>query len=220
MRDALLCRLLQLALDLGPGGVALVVAGIGLIGSLAVAVGRFFTKRLAPGSPTPGASWVASMLVLVAFYAFARAIDPLLASRLEVPAGFDPERFARVGWFEWRLFAERRWAWPILPLADHPAIGLLLHAFLWPTLLVLVRWILVRLPSDRRERGVDVDFETPEAALPRWWRWTGATTPRRADDRFRKWSRGLVAVLATLHLTAAGLLAAGAPPTRPQARCD
>lgn len=220
MRDALLCRLLQLALDLGPGGVALVVAGLGLLGSLAVAVGRFFTKRLAPGSPTPGAPWVASMLVLVALYAFARAIDPLLASRLEVPAGFDPERFARVGWFEWRLFAERRWAWPILPLADHPAIGLLLHAFFWPTLLLLVRWILVRLPSDRRERGVDVDFETPEAALPRWWRWTGATTPRRADDRFRKWSRGLVAVLATLHLTAAGLLAAGAPPTRPQARCD
>ena len=220
MRDALLCRLLQLALDLGPGGVALVVAGLGVLGSIAVAVGRFFTKRLAPGSPTPGASWVAAMLVLVALYAFARALDPLLASRLEAPASFDPERFARIGWFEWRLFAERRWAWPILPLADHPAIGLLLHATLWPTLLLVVRWILVRLPSDRRERGIDLEHDTPESALPRWHRWTGATTARRADDRFRRWARGLVAVLATLHLTAAGLLAAGAPPSRPQARCD
>ncbi|MCB9599455.1 MAG: hypothetical protein H6720_03710 [Sandaracinus sp.] len=220
MRDALLCRLVALAMELGPGGVALVVAVLGVLGSVAVAVGRFVTKRLAPGSATPGTSWVAATLFAVAVYTFARLIDPLLASRLEAPSGIDAEVFARVGWFEWRLFAERRWAWPLLPLADHPALGLLLHGLLWPAVIVIVRWVLVRLPSDRRERGLDVLYDTPESALPRWHRWTGATNARRADDRFRRWVRGLVAVLATLHLTAAGLMAASAPPSRPRATCD
>lgn len=220
MRDALLCRLLALALELGPGGVTLVVVTLGIVGFVAVAIGRFVSKRLMPGSPSPGASWVASTLVLLGVYACARAIDPLLASRLEAPNGLDPERFARVGWFEWHLFAERRWAWPLLPLDDHPAVGLILHALLWPMLLVVIRWVLLRLPNGRGERGVDLRYHTPETAIPRWHHWTGASTARRADDRFRGWARGLVAILTTLHLTAAGLLAASDAPSRPQARCD
>ncbi|MBX3250361.1 MAG: DEAD/DEAH box helicase [Myxococcales bacterium] len=222
MRDALLCRLIALALELGTAGVTLALVLLGLLGAVGVAITRWLTSRIAPGSAAPGPPWVAATLGACAVYAFARVLDVLLASRLAPPPGFDPATFARVGWFEWRLFGERRWAWPLLPLDDHPALGIVLHAAFWPIAIVLFRWVLVRLPSRDGERAIDIRYDTPERALPWWYRLTGATTPRRVDDRFRKWIRGLIALLTLLHVTAAGLLAtsAGGARTPERANCE
>lgn len=211
MRDALLCLLAQLASQLGTGGVMLVLVVIGALTSLTVALARFLTKRLAPGSQTPGTAWLTAGLLAIGLYVFERLIDPLLRSRADMPAGFDPAAWERVTWMEWKLF-KSPWAHPLLPLADHPALALLLHAVFWALMIVLLRWVLLRLPGRHpRERGVDIEYDTPEHTLPWYHRWAGATTARRADDRFRKWIRGAVLVLAPLHLAAGGLVATAAP---------
>lgn len=211
MRDALLCLLAQTAAQLGTGGVTLVLVVFGVLISLTIALARFLTKRLAPGSQTPGTPWLTAGLIALCLYLFERALDPLLVSRLEMPAGFDPAAWADITWMEWKLFG-KPWAWPLLPLKSFPALGLLLHAVFWPVVIVLVRWVLLRLPGRHpRERGIDVEYDTSEPRLPWYHRWTGATTARKADDRFRKWIAGLIAVTAPLHLAAGWLVSAGAP---------
>ncbi|MEM9070913.1 MAG: hypothetical protein AAGE52_20555 [Myxococcota bacterium] len=210
MRETLVCWLAQLASEVGSGWVTLALFIFGVASSIGVALARFVTKRFEPNTAAPGPPWVAGCLVAIVFYGIARLLDPLLASRLTRPADFPPELWERVGWFEWKILGDR-WAWPLLPLDDQPALGLVLHAVLWGILIVAITWILKRLPGRAGVlRGVEVKYNSPEAFLPWYHRWVGATTAHGADARFRPWVRFLLIFLVPLHMAAGGLVSVGA----------
>ena len=211
MREQLLCRLLELANKLGAGWVTFLFLIAGAALSVALPLARLAVRRLEPNSPAPGAARLVATLLSIGLYALARAVDPLLFSQIGRPPTLPAEVWARVGWFEWSLLGGSPWAWPLLPLEDHPAVGLMIHGALWLVVIATLSWLLARLPGGRgRVRGVETRWDTPEDAVPWYYRWAGATTARRADDRFRRWSRGLLLLLVPLHLGAGALIASAA----------
>ena len=207
MKETLVCALAQLAAELGTTGLVGLLATVGAASTVLAAIGRRIARLRPKGSPAPGPPWLMATLIAIGLYLLARLVDPLLAHDLgPAPLGVADGAWARVGYFE-SLLLGRSWAAPLLPLADHPTLAVMIHAALWPTLVVAIRFVLVRWPSSVRAAGVEVTWDTPEAELPRWW--LGATTARRADDRFRRWSTRLLFILVPLHLAAGGLMAVG-----------
>jgi len=207
VKDAILCALAELASELGAGGVVTAIA----IVSAVVAALVIFVRWLPRGkhdTAAPGPPWVAAVLVACGLYLLARLVDPLLMSQGEVPPGFDAADWGRVSWFEQRLFGGR-WAYPLMPLEDLPALGILVHSAFWGLVVVLLKLVIERLPNGIHLRGIEASYGSPEQELPWYFRWTGATTARRADDRFAAWSKRLLVLLVPLHMTAASLLAAG-----------
>ncbi|MCB9568872.1 MAG: hypothetical protein H6710_16940 [Myxococcales bacterium] len=157
---------------------------------------RVLRARMRPSERAPGPTWVAAVLILVGLYVFARAVDPLLATTLDRPSWMPEASWPKVGWFEWKLLA-RPGISLALPLADVPALALILHVPLWLTLLWIVelalRWIY----------GVgEIGWRTASSALPWPYRWSGSSTARRADQRFRRWIVPLLLVLFALHVVA------------------
>lgn len=214
MKDQIVCILAQLASELGTGGVVAASVAVSVLTTVFAAIARFAQRLRKPASPSTGPAWFAAALVALVLYLLCLGLDPLLASQQARPPGIAPTVWEEVGWFEWKLFSSR-WAWPLLPLSKHPALALVLHAAFWLPVIALVRWLLVRWPTKGQGsvvgvRGIDVRYDTPEAALPWYHRAIGATTARRADRRFVLWSRALLVVLVPLHVAAGGLVAAGA----------
>ena len=207
MKETLVCALVSLAAELGTSGVVGLMVSVGALSALVATLGARVQRLRSPGSPAPGPAWLMSVWIAIGLYVAARLIDPLLAHDLgPPPLGVTPSAWERVGYFESVLLG-RGWAAPLLPLADHPAVAVTLHAALWPSLIAAIRFIVRLWPSSVRTAGVDVRYETSEPMLPRWW--IGATTARRADDRFKRWSLPMLAVLVPLHVTAGGLMAVG-----------
>lgn len=199
LRDELLCVLLRALASFGPARMVALGIALGVLAIALLVVARY--ARLVPGSGSPGPGVLAAALVVVGVYVVGRVIDPLLATTISRPEGIDPAVFARIGFFEWRLLG-RPWSWPLLPLEDHPALGLALHAVVWPLLLLAV-WRLLR----RIARLADVRWDTPERSLPWFYRWVGATTAHGADARFSTWARGVLVLVIPLHALAGWHLA-------------
>ncbi|HFE43933.1 MAG TPA: hypothetical protein ENJ18_00360 [Nannocystis exedens] len=107
--------------------------------------------------------------------------------------------WAKVGWFEWKLLGRPGIALA-LPLANVPALALALHVPLWLGLLWLFELILRWVYGVRA--GGSVGWHTARADLPWFYRWVGASTARRADQRFRRWVGPLVTILIPLHVIA------------------
>ncbi len=213
MSDALICQLADFANRWGTMFVTLVIFGVGVALSLAMSIARFAMKRFEPNTKAPGPPWMASALIALIVYVFARLLDPLLKSRLTRPSEFPEDVWTQVGYFEWKLLGDR-WAWPLLPLDARPALALMLHAVVWALVIALTIWILRRLPGGRDGYGkpdVEVQYDTTESEVPWFYRWVGSTTAHGADQRFKKWSRGLMAFLVPLHLAAGMLVASAAP---------
>lgn len=183
------------ALRAGTGKIAL--ASIALA-AVVFAVGML-RARTRPTERAPGPTWVAAALLLLGTYLAIRAVDPLLATTLERPSWMAEAAWAKVGWFEWKLLGRPGVALA-LPLADIPALALVLHIPLWLCLLwvveLILRWVYGVRP------GGSVGWETKRAELPWFYRWVGSSTARRADQRFRRWVGPLVVVLMVLHVVA------------------
>jgi hypothetical protein len=183
--DRLVCPPAALAEHYGPLAVMVLLSGVMAGGLLAMPVVRFLQRRLRTGAASMGPGWVASVLIALVVYGVALLVDPLLKSAIERPAGVPEEAWRDIGFFEIQLLGE--WSWPILPLAHHPATGIVLHLALWCFVVLLVRGILAWL-----DRDVAIHWNTPEHALPWYYRWVGSTTARRADQRFSAWIRRLI----------------------------
>lgn len=205
MKEQLVCALAQMAAELGPTGLVGLIASVGALATLLATIGRRIAALRPKGSPAPGPPWLMATLIAIGLYGLLRLVDPLLSHDLgPAPPGVSAEAWAEVGYFE-SLILGRSWAAALMPLEDHPTLAVMLHAVFWSTAVTVIRFVLVRWPSSVRTIGVDVRYDTPDGALPRWW--VGATTARRADDRFKGWSSRLLLILAPLHLTAGGLMA-------------
>ncbi len=178
--DPLLCPLAALAERYGAIALMVVLSGVvggGLLGSTVL---RFLMRRIRTGAGSPAPIWVAAIGIAVVVYLAALAVDPLLHAALDPPPGLSPEAWARIGFFEHVLLGD--WSAPLLPLTEHPAAGIALHLALWCAVVMLVVTVLAWL-----HRDVRIHWDTPERALPWYYRWTGATTARRADQRFTSW---------------------------------
>jgi hypothetical protein len=173
---------------------------------LGLALANAVMKRK-PGDRDPGGEWVAAGLCCVALYLLGRALDPLLVTLLERPPWFPADRFERIGWFEWRLLG-RPMAWAVLPLADHLAVALVVHTFVWTVTLVLVRTSIAWAYDLRRVRFDD--------DVPWFFRWVGSSTARRPDLKFRRWVGRALPLLMSLHVLA-GLRMAAEPTEGPAA---
>lgn len=171
-------------------GLLLVLASSTLIGAL---IRHRFAK--APDSPSPGPSALAAALGCALLYLLGRLVDPLLAALLERPTWFPAADWPKVGWFEWKLLG-RPWAFGALPLADHPALALFVHALAW-----LGTWWLLRLVLDLVWTHAQ-RWSRPEHELALYQRLVGASTTRRADRRFRRWIAPLVLLALPLHALA------------------
>jgi hypothetical protein len=175
--------------------------------TLALALANNVMTRKA-GARDPGGEWVAAGLCCIALYLLGRALDPLLVTLLERPEWFPAERFDRIGWFEWRLLG-RPIAWAVLPLADHLAVALVVHAVFWVFTLVLVRTMFAWAYDLRR-----IAFD--DASVPWFFRWVGSSTARRPDRKFRRWIGRALPLLMTIHVLA-GLRMAAEPAEGPAA---
>ena len=187
--------------ELLDAGAAQIVLPLFVMTLAAVLVG-LIRRRLAaiPDAPTPGPAAVAAALACVLLYALGRAFDPLLSSLLARPVWFPEDRWADVGWFEWKLLG-RPWAWGALPLADHPGLAIVVHVIVW-----VAAWAGLRFVLDWLWAG-DLRWSAPTRDLPSYFRWVGSSTTRRADQRFRRWLGLLITVLLPAHLLAGARLA-------------
>lgn len=199
--DGILCPLAALAEHYGPMAVMVVLSGVLGGGLLAMPVLRFVQRRLRTGAGSLAPPWVASVMIALGVYGVGLLVDPLLKAVVDPPAGVPPEAWARIGFFEHRLLGD--WAWPLLPLAHHPATGIVAHLALWSFVVMLIRAILAWLERDRH-----VHWNTPQHALPWYYRWVGSSTARRADQRFSAWVRRLLQVAWPLFLLSGYLLTA------------
>ncbi|MEZ4449962.1 MAG: hypothetical protein R3B09_10830 [Nannocystaceae bacterium] len=172
------------------------IAILAAVAGLVLFLVRLLRAKMKPGERAPGPSWVAAALILIGVYLFARLVDPLLATLLDRPHWIAAERWARIGWFEWKLLGRPGIA-AALPLADHPGLALLVHLPLWGALLFLVSGAL-RFFYDVGS----LTWETRTDALPWFYRWAGSSTVRRADRRFRRWVLPLLFFLLPIHVLA------------------
>lgn len=173
------------------------VVGLLLVLALVTLLGALIRHRIAkaPDSPSPGPSALAAALGCALLYLLGRLVDPLLAALLERPSWFPAADWPKVGWFEWKLLG-RPWAYGALPMADHPALALVVHALAW-----LAAWWVLRVVFDllwtREQR-----WSRPEHELAFYQRFVGASTTRRSDRRFRRWIAPLVLLALPLHALA------------------
>ena len=165
-------------------------------------VAGLISRRLAapPDSPSPGPTAAGAALLCVLIYCFGRLIDPLLASLLARPEWFPAERWAAVGWFEWKLLG-RPWAWGALPLRDYPALSIIVHAIVWIAVWVGLRFLLEWIWAG------ELRWSEPTRDLPWYFRWVGSSTSRRADQRFRQWLSIIVSLMMPIHVLAGMRLA-------------
>lgn len=183
--------------------VMLLVTAASVALGLAIA-NNVMTRK--PGDRDPGPEWVVAGLCCIGLYLLGRALDPLLVTLLERPVWFPADRFDRVGWFEWRLLG-RPMAWAVLPLADHPAVALVVHAAVWVVSLVLMRTVIAWTYDLRRLSFAD-------ARVPWFFRWVGSTTAKRPDRKFRRWLGRALPLLMGMH-GLAGLRMAAEPTEGP-----
>jgi hypothetical protein len=211
MRDQLLCQMAALALRYGAGGILLPI-GLGIATFvIALAVRRALGRApKGEGSPTNGPHWVMASWICAALYASARIVDPLLHARQVRPESVEPDAWARIGYFEWRLFGGEILRL-LLPLRDQPGVGLAVHAVFWGLLFWLLSFLLSRFGARLFTRARTLHFEQPEDDLPFYFRWTGASTARRADARTKRKLTLPLTLLVLAHLAVGGLLVASAP---------
>lgn len=184
-----IARLLDTAAPLIVGLLLLIA-----ISTLLVALLRHkFGKR--PDAPTPGPSAVAAALGCALLYLVGRMLDPLLASLLDRPEWFPVDRWPEVGWFEWKLLGWP-WAWAALPLDDHPALALMVHAIVWVGVWWLIRVVLDMLWTHAQR------WSRPEQELGFYQRFVGASTTRRADQQFRRWIGPMLLLALPIHAVA------------------
>ncbi|MCA9609511.1 MAG: hypothetical protein KC619_28125 [Myxococcales bacterium] len=183
--DAILCPLAAAAEHYGATVMIAVIAGIAFGGVLGSGVVRWLSKLAKIDSGSMATGWVAAALIGVLVYVGALLVDPLLMATVDRPSSVGAEDWDRLGFFEWKILGD--WAWPVLPLAEHPAAGLAVHLVAWAAVTVLVRGVLLWL-----HRDVRIQWSTPTARLPWYYRWAGASTARRADQRFRGWMKRFV----------------------------
>lgn len=212
--DPFLCPLAAIAERYGAMAVIAVLTGVALGGIAGSRVLRWLSRFFKTGGGSLASSWLAAALVSVGLYLVALLVDPLLMSTVDMPGNIDADDWERVGFFEWKLLGE--WAWPVLPLSEHPAAGIVVHLALWAVVLLLVRVGLLWL-----HRRTPIHWNTPSASLPWYYRWTGASTARRADERFRHWIRRLLWVAWPVFLLCGVLLAqaSGASPEGAETLC-
>ena len=139
--DAILCPLAMLAERYGATMLIGVISGIAAGGVLGSSVVRWLGKFAKIGTGSLATGWVAAALISLGVYLFARLVDPLLMSTVDAPNTLSPDDWDRLGFFEWKLLGD--WAWPILPLSEHPPAGLALHFVVWGAMIVLVRAVLL-----------------------------------------------------------------------------
>lgn len=199
--DRYLCPLAALAEQAGAVLVITVLLGMAGGGLLGTGVVRLLSRlvRAGHGSFAPG--WLAATLIATVAYPIGVLVDPLLKSTVDPPPAAIPEEaWARIGFFEWKLLGD--WSWPILPLTEHPAAGIVIHLAFWIVAIVLVRALLLWI-----HRHDHVTWNTPQTKLPWYYRWVGSSTARRADHRFVHWSKRLVYVAWPLYLLCGYLMA-------------
>jgi len=199
--DQYLCPLAALAEQAGAVLVVTVLLGMAAGGLVGTGVVRFLSRFVRAGHGSFGPGWVAAILVATIAYPIGVLVDPLLKSTVDPPPRAIPEEaWARIGFFEWKLLGD--WSWPILPLSEHPAAGLVIHVAFWCLFVVLVRaallWIHRRRP---------IGWNTPQERLLWYHRWVGSSTARRADARFVRWSKRLLQVAWPLYLLCGYLMA-------------
>ncbi|AKF05122.1 hypothetical protein [Sandaracinus amylolyticus] len=146
------------------------------------------------GRPSHTPTWVAASLVAVALYGLARIADPFLRDRLHRPEDVDPALWERVSYFEWRLLGAP-WGRPLVPLDAHPDVAIALHTIVWLPIIALVALLLERFVVSASQLA----WSTKQEDLPFFHRWVGASTTRRADDRFRRWARPLWIAIFVAH---------------------
>lgn len=178
--DGILCPLAALAEHYGAVLLIAVIAGVAFGGIVGSSVIRWLSRLMKIGSASIAIGWVAATLIAVLVYIVAVLVDPLLQSTVDPPSSLSAADWERIGFFEWKLLGE--WAWPVLPLSEHPAAGIAVHLVMWVTIITLVRLLLLWL-----HRHTVIRWDTPPSALPWYYRWAGASTARRADQRFQKW---------------------------------
>lgn len=183
--DALLCPLAAVAEYYGATVMIAVITGIAFGGVLGSSVVRWLSRRLSVNIGSLATGWVASAQIAVIVYVVALLVDPLLFATVDPPSDLSAEDWDRIGFFEYELLGD--WAWPVLPLDEHPAAGLAVHLLAWAAVIVMVRAILSWL-----HRDTPIRWNTPTSALPWYYRWAGASTARRADHRFGGWAKRLV----------------------------
>lgn len=210
--DPLLCPLAALAEQYGGLALMAVLSGFMGGGLLGVTVLRFLMRRARTGIGSPAPPYVAAALIATGVYLIALLIDPLLAQTTRRPSIIPAEAWARIGFFEHWLLGD--WSWPLLPLSDHPATGIVLHLALWIPLIVFLRALFLWL-----HRDVRVDWNTSERALPWYYRWVGASTARRADERFTRWMGRLFYVAWPTFLLSGYLLANASSRSQVSPRC-
>lgn len=198
--DRLLCPLSAIAEQYGGVAVILVLTGVAVGGVLGSGVARWLSRVLKLGGGSLATGWFASTLLATITYLALFLVDPLLKSTLERPGDVSQAAWSRVGFFEYELLGD--WAWPFLPLSEHPATGIVAHLLTWLAVIALVRLLLLWI--HRRTR---IHWNTKPSQLPWYYRWTGASTARRADQRFAKWAWRLVWVAWPVHLLCGFLLA-------------
>ncbi|MGE0789516.1 MAG: DEAD/DEAH box helicase [Sandaracinaceae bacterium] len=178
--EPLLCPLAALAERYGALAEIAVLIGVAAGGVIGSSVVRWLSRILKMGGGTLSSGWVASALIATFVYVACLAADPLLKAALDPPHDISPAAWGRVGFFEIELLGD--WAWPFLPLSEHPAAGIAIHLALWIAVIALVRALLQWI-----YRGTRIDWNTPQAMLPFYYRWVGASSARRADERFSRW---------------------------------
>lgn len=89
------------------------------------------TRKLPPRTPILLGSWA----FLAGSYVLARIFDIVMALRQPTHPRLLPSEAARTSFFE-RLLVGNDLTWPLMPLADRPAVGILLHLLCWGVLLV------------------------------------------------------------------------------------
>lgn len=211
MRDQLICQVAGLALRYGAGGILLPIGLLTAGFVIALAVRRALGRApKGEGAPTHGPHWVMASWICAALYLLARGIDPLLHARQVRPESLDEATWSRIGYFEWRLFGDEILRL-LLPLQDQPGVGLALHAVFWGLLFWGLSFLLSHFGPRLFTRAGTLHFEQPEDDLPFYFRWTGASTARRADARTKSKLTLPVALLVLAHVAVGGLLVAGAP---------
>jgi len=183
--DAILCPLAAAAEHYGATLMIAVIAGISVGGVVGSGIVRWLSRLARFGTGSIATGWVAATMIGMLIYAVALMVDPLLMSTVDAPPDVSASDWDRLGFFEWKLLGD--WAWPILPLTEHPAAGLAIHLLTWVAVISVVRMTLLWI-----HRDVTIRWATPSAQLPWYYRWTGASTARRADQRFTAWAKRLV----------------------------
>ena len=198
--DRILCPLAAMAEQYGALALITILSGVVGGGLLGATVIRWLTRLMRTGTGSFGPGWLASAMLATIVYVVGVLVDPLLKSTLDRPSPIPAEAWERIGFFEIELLGE--WSWPVLPLADHPAAGIAVHLAFWVFAIVLVRALLLWL-----HRDVRIHWNTPQAALPWYYRWVGSSTARRGDERFEGWAARLLWVGWPLFLLCGYLMA-------------